>query len=605
MNHIKKLLPLVVAFGVFMYCAFPLQVFASQGSVYFKPGSRSYTKGDTFTVQVWVDVQAETSLYHHSKGEVTFPNNILQATSVKNASPDADFGASINQSAGEVAFDTWLWGELSAGFQAHAFNITFKAKNTGKATLGLTDGSRFFAGPTSLRSSSYTIKAPTCPSGQIGTPPNCHNPPPPPDPTPTPTPQPTPPKPTPRQTPTPTPKPTPPPKDESSVIPPENSDPLGSGEKDQEEDSPTSNNLSIGSVRIESLYDQVTVSWLVNKSGKSTFAYGGSKDHLDISADVKKDKETFSTSINKLVPGKTYFFQINSVSAAQYTTYNGSFTTKGYPVTITILQNNQPLAGATIKIKDSDQSATTDQSGVVSLNMSEGQHSITISKDSFSADEEITIKAMPFKPGGSPDTQNITVSTVLSGTTSSSGSNIVGVVIGIVFIILALAGIAVFIIRRRNLNAAAGSAVGGYESTYDDSLLWANYQAPVADPYDPMSGDLNSSQIATNTPEQPYYDPATAYYDPSMQPAVETPQSYYESQNAVYQAPDQYYYDQTTQQPYPDQQAQYDTEYVQTEPYPVEQIPYTYPPSEYQLPPQGQPEVTAPNPEYNQPAGQQ
>jgi hypothetical protein len=606
MNHIKKILPLVIAFGVFLYCSVPLQVFASQGSVYFKPGSGTYTQNNTFKVQVWVDVQQQTAIYHTSKGAVSFPSNLLQATAVQNASSGADFGVSIDQGAGKVNFNTMLWGSLSVGYQAHVFDITFKAKSPGQASLGLSSGSKFFDGPTSIRAAKFTIKALQCPAGQTGTPPNCRTPTPPPTPTPTPTPKPTP-KPTPRPTPTPRPNPTPAPAPTPTptptpsvpIIPPEDNDPLDNGEEEAPIENPASNSLSIGSVKIASLYDKVDVTWLINLSGKSTFAYGESKDRLDISADVKKEKDSFSTSINGLKPGKTYFFQINSTSSDQYTTYNGTFKAKGYPVTITVLQNEQPLSGASIQLDDDKKSAITDQSGVVLLDIAEGEHTATITKDAFSAKETITVKTMPFKPGGAPDTQNITISTVVSDASGSSGSGVIGIVFGIVFIILLVAGGAILVIRKRNLNALAGASTATYDSSLDDGLLWANYQAPVADPYDPMSGEVmtnNSDQ------QQAYYDPNAAYGTVPVMPDT-SPEAYYAAQNSVYPSPEQYYYNQqpVDQQAYydPNAQPQYDTNYVQTSPYPTDQSYQTYPPSEYQIPTTEQ--DTPINPNYPQP----
>lgn len=604
MNHIKKILPLVIAFGVFLYCSLPLQVFASQGSVYFKPATSTYKQNDTFKVQVWVDVQQQTAIYHTSKGAITFPKNLLQATAVQNASSGADFGVSIDQNAGKVNFDTMLWGRLSVNYQAHAFDITFKAKSPGQASLGLASGSKFFDGPTSIRAAKFTINALQCPAGQTGTPPNCRTPTPTPTPTPAPTPKPTPaptpaptpkPSPTPTPTPTPTPSPTTPPSDETS-IPPEESSPLDNNEDETTTENPASNNLSIGSVKTTSLYDRVDVTWSTNLTSKSTFAYGESKDKLDISADVKKEQESFSTAISGLTPGKTYFFQINSTSSGQYTTYNGTFRAKGYPVTITVLQNGQPLAGASIQIGDEKQSITTDQSGVISLDIAEGEHTVIVSKESFNAEEKITVKAMSFKPGGTPDTQNITIATVGTSASSSSSNGIIGIVLGGVFIILLIVGGAILIIRKRNLSIASAGTSTSYDASLNDGLLWANYQAPAADPYDPVSGEVIT---ATN---QEYYNPAA--YSAEQAPTETSPEAYYAAQNSVYPTPEQYYYDQqpVDQQTYAYSatQPQYDTSSVQTSPYPMDQSYQTYPPSEYQIP-TTEPAVTTSPSGYTQP----
>lgn len=149
-------------------------------------------------------------------------------------------------------------------------------------------------------------------------------------------------------------------------------------------------------------------------------------------------------------------------------------------------------------------------------------------------------------------------------------------VIGVIFVILLAVGVAVLVIRKRNLNAASASG-GGYESSYNDNLLWGNYQAPVADPYDPMSGD----PVPTNNPSQEYYDPNTQN---QVSMVDGSPESYYAAQNSVYTAPEQYNYDQQQDYSYNNQPPQYDANYVQTAPYPMEQTYQGYPPSEYQIP---------------------
>ncbi len=555
MKHITRFTSLALALIIAVTCCLPASVaHASQGAVYFKPGSGSYTIGKSFTVQVWVDVQQQTPLYHTSKGSVTFPSSLLQATRAVNANSGADFALSINQSQGRVNFNTMLWGNLSAGFQAHVFNITFKVKKAGTARLALASGTIFFDGPTSVRQASYRLKVPPCPSGQIGTWPHCHKPAPPKQPSPPPptTSTPTPPKQSPSNPPS-TSSPRQPTNEATassgSTIPPENSAPLSDDSTNDDSGdniSNASNGLSIGSVTSSATYTSADISWLTNRISTTTFAYGTAKDALNLAADVSDgEQNSYSTTLTALEPGMTYYYQISATGADDSTTYAGQFQTKGYPITLTITQNGTPLSNATLVVGDDPTSYMTDENGTVSLNLSAGDHPITIKKDGGQSQETITVKALPITDGKDPDTQNITIATSLQITASAATGGSSMLAIGIILFVLLLLGAVgtVIVIKRRTSRTTAATEA----PTFDDSF-WSNVPGAsgvTEDVYgNPVYQPPAASAAATPPEAVPYaYDSQPAAYPDAQQPVATyaAPANQYATPAEAYPTADQYY----------------------------------------------------------------
>lgn len=582
MKYLTKLTSLAVTLMVVASCLIPPgTAHASQGSVYFKPGSGKYTVGKSFTVQVWVDVQSETPLYHSSKGAITFPKNLLRATKAVNSNSGADFSLSIKQSQGRVNFNTMLWGNLESGFQSHVFDITFKVTKKGTARLGIATGTVMFNGPTTVRQPTYKLSVPPCPSGQSGTWPNCYKP--------KPNPKPTPSKPTPPRTTTPSQPSIPKPeqKNSSPDIPPEDTAPLSEGsdeESNSEDNASDYNGLSIGSVTSTANYTSADITWLTSLDATTTFAYGTSEDALNISSEVTStEQKSYSTSLSNLKPGWTYYYQVDATSDNGYTSYSGQFQAKGYPVTLTVNQNDTPITGATILVGDRSTSYTTDSSGQVSLNLSAGDHDITIKTDNGEAKETINVQSMSIEDGKDPDTQNITISTTLNSTAEPDTGSGTMAVVAILFSFFALCaiGLVVFLKKRSKKSTTdtesqtfddtfwnnVPGASGMTEDMYGNPVYTgpATEAAPVAEAnqqYQQPVDQQYQQPVATETTSPSSYD--QQYHDPSGATAYASPGQYYADMSSA-QDPSSYGYSPqatNTEYAYPSQDTvQYDSNY--------------------------------------------
>ncbi|KKW04413.1 MAG: conserved repeat domain protein [Candidatus Saccharibacteria bacterium GW2011_GWC2_48_9] len=391
------------------------------------------------------------------------------------------------------------------------FTITFKAIATGSATLNFSANTSVNDGPTSKKSSTFTIQNPTCPAGQIGTPPNCRIPPPP-TPVPTPTPQPTPQPTTPKPTLAPAPAPTQP----SSPAPAQPSAPVDEAEKEKPMPTPEKVvELDFEEITVQPAFATASIDWQTATKAASTFTYGTSAASLDTDVEVEANKDgmQFSTRLQELLPGTTYYYQIVAKANKDQTVIEtGQFTTKAYPVTIRVTQDSKPTKDVTLKLRGSDDTYTTNDKGQVDLSLPPGKYTLTITKDSLESEQVFTVKALEITDDKAPKTQvmNVAIATV---TSAKESTNYLFVAI-IATIGILLVGIGVWLVIRHKRH------------TSDENQF--TYSSIVeSTPYEPQSAssEMANTEITWQTPAtagiyatpasvqiQPIYSPQPQYY---------------------------------------------------------------------------------------------
>lgn len=522
---LRLALPIFVAIGVFIYAVTTTPVNAAQGTIYFSPNTGTYNPGASFTVEVRGTVPSNGFFGGGATINVTYPTNLLQATSTS-ISGGALGGSNPTINNGTISYSVFNYPSRAINDQK-IFSITFKTLNTGAATLNFSTNTSINDGPTAKQPTTIAIVAPSCPAGQVGTPPNCSVPPPIPVPPPTPTPAPvSPPSPTPAPVSSPVPTPT--------VVTPDTSPPEQTPQPT--EPAQPAESLSLKDIDVRAAYDSSVVNWATNIAATATFKYGTSAAKLDNTAAITSDetKNTFTTTLSKLQLGTTYHYSIVVQNTSnEIVSKNGTFTTKAYPVLLRVLQDTQPLSDAQLKIQNFDNTYTTSTKGDITLALMPGEYTAKITKDSLAEEQKFTIKALTFASGKSPDTQVIEIR-LASPRAASSSTNPVPYVVGALIFLTLLGAAVAFIAWKRHRDSQAAL---GYQSVLDfDSAPPPEYNSYVAQatpdvtyqqPYTAMP------QYAANLPEAPYqtagaapiYSAGPAYSPPTntMLPAGAVP----------------------------------------------------------------------------------
>lgn len=445
---ILKRLPIVTRLGLFMVAlvlAF-MQVpsplaFAETDTLYVTPSSSQMNVGTPFTVNI--KAFSDTNPQSMSvSGTVTYPTDLLQVTST--SASGSDFGnPTITLGNGTVGFS----GSRASGQSSlsQIFSITFQAKAAGTANVGFASSSRINGNTTTYKTGSFTITNPN-----------------PPAPSPTPTIS-TAPKPTVSVAPSPTPTP-----DTSSSSNTQTSttivDPSG----------------VVDSVVSTAAYTSSVVTWKVNAGSPSaTLVYGTSSTQLDKQATVQKTGDTtFTGSVTGLTPGEQYYFSISgSGTGVQTGTYSGTFMTQGYPITITVTENNIAAANAQIQIGST--TYTTHSDGKVTIGLAAGSYTGTITTNTATLSINLAVveKTIP-ADGSAPASQvasfNLTSSPLSSGPGSATT---ILLFLGILFggSAILVFGVLFFINYRRRKFDATGDTYSITRSSsviIDDGYTW-------------------------------------------------------------------------------------------------------------------------------------
>lgn len=495
-----------------LFSLVPSRVFAVAGSIYFAPGGGSVINGSEFDVEVrgkvpnpgfWGGGTTTIVSYDPTKLQVVSYNDtggVFQSANTKNWN---------GTTSGTVKYTAQVYWNAPAVNDQKIISIKLKAIATGNATLSFGSGTSVNDGPTTGTPSTFTVLPATCPAGQVGTPPNCATPAPSPSPSPTPKPstKPTPKPPAPVATPTPTPT------VEETPAPVASSD----------------GGLQIEDVKVTASRAENSVAWsLNNAAAKPTVLYGTNKNALQDAGEVTRlDDGSYKMTFKDLKLGTLYYFTIKASTDDNLlgASYSGVLTTRGYPVQLTIKQNNVLLEGATVVING--RTFKTNADSIVTAELSDGKFTAAItpagSSDSQKAD--FTVKKLAVPANGNPETQSFTLnietaSGVPAENNDSSLPTIIGAVLGLIALGAAIFGFFVFKKKKQEEQGQVQSA--DVDTTQLQQAYGRDVQNFMTNTPEP---NLEGSFAAASVPGPvPAPDPAVAAVAPLPEQAPQTTQ---------------------------------------------------------------------------------
>ena len=421
---------------VALFALVPARQVAAATSVNLKldPSSQVVTTGGSVTVKLVAEITDYRFMFYRVAGKINFPKNIVTVTSLSTAG--SKFNASAPTSTYDNATGKITFNRSSYGGSANmlVFTLTFKTLAPGTASLTFDPAaSTQTTNLGQLSNGSIVARNPTCPTGQVGTPPNCSTP----IPTPTPTPAPTP---------IPTPTPTP--------APDNTTQPMGI------EPAPIQTNagdLSIKNVAATTNRKENSLAWETSVPNvTSELFYGTSRSKKDIMATViARNNTTASATLEKLEPGVRYYYTITSyknTTPNEKATYEGAFTTKGFPAIIYV--TNRGKASVNAQISLDGQTYKTDDEGKVKLELANKSYTADILlTDSTKKTMTFTVDRKSIPPDGSDPVSQIfrfDVTGVIGANSANSlGSFIVPIAIGAISIGGIVGGGTLFLLRRR------------------------------------------------------------------------------------------------------------------------------------------------------------
>lgn len=350
------------------------------GTATLSSGKYTYETGETFavTARLNISVVSMTVLY----GLITVSNNLT----ITNVSPGAGFGAYI-VTPQRMSFNGYIYPTSPNPVTMVTLTVRANATGSGLIQYPYLESSNPYITRQSL---SVNIVQPTCPAGQIGTPPNCSYPvvdvcpniagtqtsvPPgmikdasgncvnivAPSPPPPPPPAPPPPAPAPTDVcpniagaqstiPTGMIK-----DDNGNCVPrPATQQPraVGNPADTQAPDSETNPQgvpAELRDLSVQASYRSAEISFSAAAGADIKVQYG-SQNNIDKSAEVSKDGESYSVKIAGLEPYTQYQYKIIGSIDGKEVQYQGKFTSRGLPVRIIITKNGSPVSNAVFYI---------------------------------------------------------------------------------------------------------------------------------------------------------------------------------------------------------------------------------------------------------------
>lgn len=433
---------------------------AASNQLFITPSSSQMSKGTTFCIDVksYADSDANPGTV---TGAITYPADKLRVVSgsIKTGSStcgspaNSHYGThSIGVKTGKLSFNA---SKANAeGGISQIFTVKFKAIAGGTASINFVTGSKVNSASTTYSGGKFTINDPN-PTPQKTTPPRS----------------------TPSKSVSPSPTPN---QNDGDSVP----DPTG----------------TISNVDIDSSYDTATVVWTVKTSkAKSTLRYGSDSINLDQTAEVtKKSDGVFSAKISNLTPGKQYYFTITTSGGGEKGEYSSIVYTRGFPVVITVTENNIPAANATVRLGNVNNS--TDANGKLALALAAGDYSGTITTNTATLNISLSVSTKPIPSDGSaPELQTMSFnlsSSVLDQGPGSEFSVLVFIGVLLVGTVLLGAGFLIFVTyRRRRFDMDDSAKTLRQTVVIDDGFDWKNF-----DPSKLQRPSVHTPQPPTSPP---------------------------------------------------------------------------------------------------------
>lgn len=476
---------------------------AAPSNIYFSPGSGTYNTGTSFTTQVRGSSDAVFYQNGTTSGTINFPANRLRVNSVSTSgSSYPNINVTFNNTAGTIS---WNGSAYPSPTTIYFFTINFQALSAGTASVTFSADTNvnhnwfYDINSTNKTNANFTLVTPpppTCPAGQVGTPPNCTTPPPPTCPAGqvgTPPNCTTPPPSGGNPTPTPTPKPTTPTVSDTPV-------PTPTAQPDVAPVQVDAGDLSIKDVIAKVTRQANSVAWATTLGNVTTdIALGTSKENLTVKPAVAKQPDgSYLSTMENLKPGVRYYFTITATAAnapEKKATFSGAFTTRGYPVKLVVTKDGKKISGATIALEK--QSFKTDKNGELELELTDTTFNATITlpdKSKKTVNFTVAKKTIPSN-GGNPETQTFTFDLTEQKTSATTGSSpVLGPIIGGIAALAALAiGGGIFLLYRRR-KADEGAAQIDTASAYS----WEQGSNPPAEATTTMAYAPPAEQQASN-----------------------------------------------------------------------------------------------------------
>lgn len=449
---------------------------ADPNRLFVTPSSAQLNIGSSITVNVRSYADSDQSSGSVS-GTLTYPAGMLSYTGYS-AAGSAYGSPTVSPGSGTIGFSGTRSPATSGS--AHIFSVTFKAIGAGSAIVNFANNSRVNNSTTEYNSGVYTIVNPNPPATV---------------------------QPSPSQTSRPSPSASPSPLPTVSVAP---TTPTPSTDPDPQ---PTSDPTGVvNSVAADPLYSSGKITWRVTATNPaSTLSYGASAAKLDKSGSVLKEADgSFSATLNGLTPGVRYYFSINgSGDGGKAGTYSGSLLTKGFPIVISVTENDTPAKNAQIKI--GTRNYTTGSNGKRAVSLASGTYTGTITTDT--ATEAITIKveskAIP-PDGKAPESQAFTFNLKSSPLDQGPGSGstiltFIGVLVG--GALVTTTGFFIFIAyRRRQFERSDSVSLRSGGVIIDDGYEWQNKAQLTDQQGDSQSAPLQTSSEPSLTPQAPQHN---------------------------------------------------------------------------------------------------
>ncbi len=412
----KKIRSFIWATFFLAVIAMPVQALAATVQLYLSPASQSVQVGNSFTVKVYVNTTVADG---YVKANIKFPAANLQVTSLSTTNTAYPYYATQTYDNGAGTLSFAGYGSYQTGSALLVGTITFKAKAAGTASVTFKNTSVIAYSQynnndlTSTSGGTYTLTnpvTPTCPTGQIGTPPNCT---------------------------------TPTSGDGGSTGgstggttggttggstggttggTTSTSGSTGTTTTSQPKTTTTTkttnnpivalidpNKLNISEPEANVDYDHGTITWTTNYPTPTKVEYGLDADNLDQNQSFAEKVTDHNVTLVNLVPGKRYYYRIAaSADNGQTANFEGQFTTSGFPVEITITTpNKKPVKNVHVTIDG--ESFTTDTYGKVQAGLSAENHTVIVSANRTSKTFSLNVEAKDIPTDGSePEVQSFT-----------------------------------------------------------------------------------------------------------------------------------------------------------------------------------------------------